>query len=284
MLASSIDFEVEFQLVAFVQLTHARAFDRADVNERIGLSIVTRDKAEAFHGVEELDRALGFFAGELPLRRGRLGSYRHNVANNLQVGRGNLSAAIDQVELQLLTFGQAFEASALDCADVHEHIFAAVFTLNEAKTLLGVEELHDALAGADNLGRHSAATAACATAWAAEATTAAAAAARTAEAATAACAITAAKAAAAGTIATAEATAITTAEATTTAAAEAAAITTAEATTAAAAATEAAAIIAAAATAATAEAAVGVEIAIFAETVALVASATPPSVKTHKNQ
>jgi len=268
MLASSIDFEVEFKLVAFVQFTHARAFDRADVNERIGLPIITRDKAEALHRVEELDRAGGLFAGELPLRRGRFGCNRDHVADNLQIGRRNLSAAIDQVELQLLTFGQTFKSCAFDCADVHEHVFAAVFTLNEAKALLGVEELYDAFASANDLGRHSAA-AACTTAaaWATKAATAAAA--RATKATTAACAITAAKAAAAASpIAAAKTPAITAAKTATTTAAAA----------------EAAAIIASAAATAAAETTVGVEIAVFAETVALVASATPPSVKTHKNQ
>ena len=272
MLASSIDFEVEFKLVAFIQFTHARAFDRTDVNERIRLPVFARDKAKALHRVEELDRAHGLFAGQLPLRRGRFGCNRDHVADNLQIGRRNLSAAIDQVELQLLTFGQTFKASAFDCADVHEHIFAAVFTLNEAKAFLGVEEFYNTLAGADDLGRHTAA-AACATttaAWAAEAATATARAAKAA-----ACTITAAKAAAtaACTIATAKAAAITTAAAATEAA-----------TTTAATAAEAATIIASAAATAAAETTVGVEIAVFAETVALVASATPPSVKTHKNQ
>ena len=258
MLASSIDFEVEFKLVTFVQFTHARAFDRTDVNERIRLPVFARDKAEALHRVEELDRAHGFFACQLPLRRGRFGSNRDHVADNLQIGRRNLSAAIDQVELQLLTLGQTFKASAFDCADVHEHIFPAVFTLNEAKAFLGVEEFYDTLASADDLGRHTAA-ATCATAaaaWTAKAATA------TARAAKAASTIAAAKATAACTIAAAKATAITTATAT----------------------TEAATIIASTAATAAAETTVGVEVAVFAETVALVASATPPSVKTHKNQ
>jgi len=255
-LASSINFEVEFKLVALVQLAHPGPFHGTDVHERVGLPVITGDKAKALHGVEELDRAGGLFASQLTLRARRRGSSRlrgcDHVANNLQIGGRNLSATIDQVEFELLTFSQAFETGAFDRADVHEHIFAAVFTLDEAKALLRVEELHDALAGADHLGRH-AATAACTAAWAAEA--AATAAARAAE------------AAAAATIAAAEAATIT--------AAKAAAITAAETTT----------IAATKATATTtaAETAVGIEI-VFAETVALVASATPPSIKTHRNQ
>jgi hypothetical protein len=87
---------------------------------------------------------------------------------------------------------------------VYEDIFAAIFTRDEAETLLGVEELDSALALANDLGRHSAATAAGATRAAAKATRA-----RTAAEAAA---ITAAKAAAARS-ATAEAAAVTTAKA-----------------------------------------------------------------------
>jgi hypothetical protein len=252
MLASSIDFKVEFQLVALVQLTHPGAFDCTDVHERIGLPVVTGDKAKALHGVEELDRAGRLFASQLALRRRCLGRGGNYIANNLQIGRGNFSAAIDQVEFQLLPFGQALKTGAFDRADVYKHIFATVFALNEAKTLLGVEELHDALAGADYLGGHAAATAT------AGAATGAAEAAAT----------------AATTRAAAKATAITAAETATVTAAKTAAIT----------ATEATAITAKAATTATAaETTIGVEI-VFAETVALVASATPPSVKTHRNR
>jgi hypothetical protein len=130
---------------------------------------------------------------------------------------------------------------------VHEHIFAAVFTLDEAKTLLSVEELYNALALTNDLGRHTAASAAT--------KAAATAAARAAEAAT-----------AAATRAAAEATA---------AAAEAAAFTSAAETVA----TATKAIAAAKAVATTHE---GIET-FFAEPVALVsAPAATPSIKTHK--
>jgi hypothetical protein len=85
---------------------------------------------------------------------------------------------------------------------VYEHIIAAFFALDETEALGCVEELYDAAALADDLGRHSAATAA--TAGSAEAATAAAA--RAAEAA----AIT---AAAAEAVTAAETTAVTTATA-----------------------------------------------------------------------
>jgi hypothetical protein len=47
---------------------------------------------------------------------------------------------------------------------MHEDIFAASFLLNEAKALLAIKELHSSLAGADNLGGHTAETATAASA------------------------------------------------------------------------------------------------------------------------
>jgi hypothetical protein len=153
-----------------------------------------------------------------------------------------------------MTLGQTVNACTLHGADVHEHVLAAIFALNEAEALLGVEELDGALALANDLRRHPAATATAAARAAEAATTAAAA--RSA----------------------AEATAVTTAEAATITAAE---------TTATAAAAEAITATAAAAEAITAAKAVataheGIET-FFAEPVALVsAPAATPSVKTHK--
>lgn len=261
MLASSIDLKVEFKLVAFVQFTKTRPFNRADVHERVRLAIVTRDEAEALHRVEELDRTRSAFTRQLALGSGRLCSNCDHVTHDLKISCRNLPAAIHEIEFELLPFGQTLKAGTLDRADVNEHVFATVFTLDEAEALLSIEELDDALAGSDNLGRHSAATASAA-AWAAEAATAAAA--------------TAAEAAA---ITAAKATAITTAEAATiTAAKTAAAATTTEATAIATAET------AAGKSAATATA-VGIETTFVAESVALILAATaPPSVKTHRNQ
>ena len=262
-LASSIDFKVEFKLVAFVQLAHARTLNRADVHECVRLAIVTRDKAEALHRVEELDRARSALTRQLALGCRRLGSHFDNVTNDLKIGRRNFAATIDEVEFQLLAFCQTFKSGTFNRADVNKHIFAAVFALDEAEALLAVKELYDALAGADNLGWHSAAAAAAsATAWAAEAAAAATWAAAEA---------TAAAAAEAAAITTTEAAAISAAaKAATITAAEAATIATAE---------------AAATKAATTAAAVRIKTTFVAESIALVFAATaPPSVKTHRNQ
>jgi hypothetical protein len=259
-LAPAIDLKVELKLVTLVQLAHARTLDRADVHKGIRLAIIARYKAEALHCVEELDRAGRLVAGQLTLGCSRLGRNSNHIAHDLKIGSRNLAAAIDEVELKLLAFGEAFEARTLDRADVDEHVLTAVFALDEAEALLGIEELDDTLAGADHLGRHAATAATTAAAGAAEAATTAAARA------TKAAAITAAEAAATTASAAAKAATITAAKAaaTATTAAETATIKTAAAET---------------------TAAVGVESAFVTETIALVASATPPpSVKTHKNQ
>lgn len=268
--AAAIDFQFEVQAVAFVERAHASPFDRTDVDERIRLAIVALDEAKALHRVEELHGAARALTGQLTLRSTTIAAaeaaaitaaktastgfarfawralgHGKRFALDLQIGRRNLATAIDQGEAELLTFGKAGEASLLDSADMHEHVFAAIVTDDEAKTLLTVEELDGASAFSDDLGRHAAATTAAAAKTAAT----------TAEAAT-----------------------------TTAAAAEAAAVTTAEATAIAAKAAAEATAIAAKTTAETATitAKATTEI-VAAETVALVltAPAAASSVKTH---
>ena len=99
-------------------------------------------------------------AGQLAPRRAAALLNSDHFTDDLQVLCGDLSAAIDKVEFELLTFRQAFETSALDCADVHEHILAATFLLDEAEAFLAIEELYRTLAGTDDLCGHAAETAA----------------------------------------------------------------------------------------------------------------------------
>ncbi|MBB5731825.1 hypothetical protein FHS61_000829 [Altererythrobacter atlanticus] len=190
-LASSVDLEIEFESVAFIDTRQAGTFHRADMHEGVFLAIIPGNEAEALHAVEELDRAGCLLASELTLRAACAASSRstatalfhgNHVTDNLQVGSRNLSAAIDQVKGKFLTFGKTFQSGAFDLADMDEYIFTAFITLDEAETLLGIEEFYLALAGADNLGGHSA-TARATTATAAEPTAAAAATRTTAEAA-----------------------------------------------------------------------------------------------------
>ncbi len=160
-LASSIDFEFEFQLVALIELGQAGPFHCADMHERIGFAIVARDEAEALHGIEELHRAGGLLASALTLRRSRSALLdRDHITNDLKIGCGNLAAAIDEVEGQFLTFSETFKACALDLADMDEHVLSAAFLLDKAEALASIEELHGALAGTNDLGRHTATTAA----------------------------------------------------------------------------------------------------------------------------
>lgn len=260
-LASSINFDVEFDLIAFVEAGHARTLNRADMHERIRLTVITRDEAEALHRVEELDRTGRLVTRQLALRSRfarcllTLLFDRNDIADHDEIAGRNLAATIDELEFQLLTFGETFQAGTLDRADVHEHIIAALIALNEAEALGCVEELYDALALANDLGRHAA------TAGATAAETAAATTGTAAEAATAGSATTEAAATAAATkaIATAEAAAV---------AATAEAITAAK----------------AAATATVLSREEGIEAAafIFAKPIALVTSPTATSsIKTH---
>jgi hypothetical protein len=188
-LAATIDFQFEIQTIAFIERCHASTFNGADMNKRIGLTVIALNEAEAFHSVEELDRAARTFAGKLTLRsaitcrgataetagawftcftrRAAIG-HRKGFAIDLQIGRRNLAAAIDQGEAQRLTFGQTCQAGLLDCADVNEHIFATIVTHDKAEALLSIEELYNAGAFANDLGRHAATAAASTRATAAE--------------------------------------------------------------------------------------------------------------------
>jgi predicted tellurium resistance membrane protein TerC len=190
-LAATIDFQLELEPVAFVERGHAATLDSRDVHERIGLAVVALNEAEALHRVEELDRPGCLLAGQLTLRRAtRSGATRatrssvtlarraavgdgHRLAVDLEVGRRDAAAAIDEGEAERLALCETGQAGLLDGRDVHEHILAAIVANDEAEALLAVEEFYDASAFTDNLGGHATATAACATTAEAAATAAA---------------------------------------------------------------------------------------------------------------
>jgi hypothetical protein len=134
------------------------------VHERVGLAVIALDETEAFHRVEELDRALSLLAGQLALRR-TLGSLdRDRLAFDSKVGRGDTAATVHQGELERLPVGDVGKSRLLYRRNVNEHVLAAVLADDEAETLLRIEELHDALPFADDLRRHSAAAGAAETA------------------------------------------------------------------------------------------------------------------------
>jgi len=135
MFAASIDFKVKFDSVTLVQAGQSRPLYGADVDERVWLSIIARDETKPLHGVEEFHCARSFLAGQLTLWSFAFLDRKH-IANDLQIACRNFAAAINQRKLQLLPLGQAFKASALNRADVNEHIFAAIFTLYKAEALV----------------------------------------------------------------------------------------------------------------------------------------------------
>ncbi len=156
---SSVNLKVELIAFTFVDAVQTRTLNRADMHKGIRLAIIAHEKAEPFGCVEEFNGASDTFTGQLTLGRAGL-LHGDHLANDLQILRRDFPAAINKVEFQLLTFGQAFKARALNGADVNEHIFAAGFLLNKAKAFLAVKELNSAFAGADNLRGHTIATAA----------------------------------------------------------------------------------------------------------------------------
>ena len=172
--AAPVDLDVELEPVAFVDRRQAGALNRRDMDERIRLAVIAADEAETLHRIEEFDGALGLFAGQLALRpaaeaaalasaafaRRRRAYDFHRLALDLEVGRRDAPAAIDQRELQRLAIGQVGQAGLLDRRNVDEHVLAAIIADDEAEALLRIEEFDDALAFANDLGRHSAASAA----------------------------------------------------------------------------------------------------------------------------
>jgi hypothetical protein len=155
-LASSIDLDIEFELIAFVKAAETRTLHRTDVDECVRLTVVARDETKALHRVEELYGAGCTFAGQLALRCGIALCHGNHVADDLKIAGRNLAAAIDEREFQFLTFGKAFQPGAFNGADVHEDIFAAFIALDEAEALVRVKEFYRAFALANDLRGHTA--------------------------------------------------------------------------------------------------------------------------------
>jgi hypothetical protein len=142
------------------------------MDKGVRLAVIAADEAETLHRVEEFDGALALFAGQLTLRsaeaatalagafawRGRTDDF-HRLALDLEVGRRDAPAAVDQREVQRLTVGKVGKTRLLDRGNVDEYVLAAVIADDEAEALLRVEEFDDALALANDLRGHSAATA-----------------------------------------------------------------------------------------------------------------------------
>jgi hypothetical protein len=170
-LAATINFDFEFEPVAFVKASHAGAFDRRNVDERIRLSVIALDEAEPLHCVEEFDGPARLFAGQCPLgratetaaafargitiTRGTTVGHGHRLAIDLEIGRRNFAAAIHEREAEWLTLCESGQAGLLDGRNMHEHIFAAIVTNDKAKSFLSVEEFYNARAFANDLRGHA---------------------------------------------------------------------------------------------------------------------------------
>ena len=81
----------------------------------------------------------------------------HRLAVDLEVGRRNAAATVDERELERLAVGQIGQAGLFDRGNMNEHVLAAVIADDEAEALLRIEEFDDALAFADDLRGHAAA-------------------------------------------------------------------------------------------------------------------------------
>lgn len=159
------------------------------MHEHIFTAIVTLDETESLHVVEEFDGAIGAFASRFAHRstleprvaittaaleaatvataitietaafgtRSALWN-RKRITVDHQIGRRHFAATINKREFKRLSFSQAGQACLLDSADVDEHIIGAIIDLNEAETLLIIEEFDNAFAFANHLGRHCRAT------------------------------------------------------------------------------------------------------------------------------
>src|ERR671912_1032359 len=154
--SATVYLDLELQLVALIEGRHAGALDRRNVHERIRLSVVALNEAEALHRVEELD-----YAGRLLARQLSLGSALgpfdcHRLALDSKGGRRDPSATVHERELKRLAVREVGQTGLLDSRDVDEHVLTAVVTDDEAEALLRVEEFDDTLALADDLRGHSA--------------------------------------------------------------------------------------------------------------------------------
>lgn len=79
-----------------------------------------------------------------PHHKRMTGSADRVVLDERQIFRAGLAAHVVglRLELNLLSFGKAGQARALDCTDVNEHIVAAILRGDKSETLLAVKPLH----------------------------------------------------------------------------------------------------------------------------------------------
>src|SRR5437764_8681056 len=115
------------------------------------IGLCTTNASPASHGGLAVSSHLGRHPGQLGCRRKTLGvkdaercrfSEEASRLCGLQIARRLLAALGHDLVADLLAFHESAHAGALDRADVHEHVLAAVARLDEAKAFLRIEELH----------------------------------------------------------------------------------------------------------------------------------------------
>jgi hypothetical protein len=104
---------------------------------------VKRAKSWRLLSVHPRQQRLALFIEALFSRKA-VSAFRNHALENLQVLSAGLAAHLVNLGFvrNLLSFGEAGQASTLDSADVNEHIGAAVVRLNETEAFLAVEPLH----------------------------------------------------------------------------------------------------------------------------------------------
>jgi hypothetical protein len=179
--AATINLNFKFKPITLIKVSHASAFNRRDMDKCIRLSVITLNKAKAFHRVEEFDRSSRLFTRQLTLWATAITAatkttasaairtitaltwraatgYGHWFAFNLKIGCRNLATTINQRETKWLTVGKTRKTCLLNRRDMHKNIFAAIIANNKAKTFLRIKEFNDTSAFTNNLCWHCWAT------------------------------------------------------------------------------------------------------------------------------
>src|SRR5208283_72117 len=82
----AISFDVERELLALVEIAHAGALDRRDVNEHIRAAVVLHDEAEALLGVEKLNGTCGHGGLLLKTRKRVMPHANHSHGPHIRFG------------------------------------------------------------------------------------------------------------------------------------------------------------------------------------------------------
>ena len=118
------------------------------VDARVYALCITRSRAD-----QDKEKDPRLASPSVSLAAGIAGTFMDNVIRRSRLHRaqvlgGRLTALpiSDDIERDLLSFAERAQAGALDCADMNEHILAAIIRLDEAEAFLAIEPLHCSVA------------------------------------------------------------------------------------------------------------------------------------------